>query len=256
VRGFGLDSERPVFVVGMLRTGTTLVEQILASHPAVHGAGEVPHLGAMVNNMSERLGGSEKYPECIKSLSAAAVRVLAGEYEQALDQSIRGRQTAEVLRVVDKMPSNYLNLGLIATLFPKARIIHCRRDPVDTCLSCYFQNFQEPIAYTLDLRHLGQYYREYERLMAHWRAVLPVGVFDLAYEELTADLEGVSRCLLDFCGLPWDDRCLRFNESRRIVRTSSALQVRQPVYRSSVGKWKRYEAQLGPLIAALKGEGC
>jgi tetratricopeptide (TPR) repeat protein len=251
VRGFGLDSERPVFVVGMLRSGTTLVEQILASHPAVHGAGELPHLGAMVNNMSERLGGSEKYPECIKSLSAAAVRVLAGEYEQALDQSIRGRQTAEVLRVVDKMPSNYLNLGLIATLFPKARIIHCRRDPVDTCLSCYFQNFQEPIAYTLDLRHLAQYYREYERLMAHWAAVLPVPTFDLSYEELTAEQEATSRRLLAFCGLDWDERCLRFHETARAVKTASLLQVRQPMYRSSVGRWKRYEAFIQPLLEEL-----
>jgi tetratricopeptide (TPR) repeat protein len=253
VSGFGVDSERPVFVVGMLRSGTTLVEQILASHPAVHGAGELPHLGTMVNTLSQRLGGTEKYPECMQSISAAAVRVLAGEYEQALVQASAGRKSPEAIhRVVDKMPSNYLNLGLIATLFPRAKIVHCRRDPVDTCLSCYFQNFQESIPYTLDLRHLGQYYRDYERLMAHWSHVLPIPVFDLSYEELTAHQESTTRRLLAHCGLEWDERCLRFHETARAVQTASLLQVRQPMYRRSVGRWKRYEAYLGPLLEELR----
>jgi tetratricopeptide (TPR) repeat protein len=251
VRGFGLDTERPVFVVGMLRSGTTLVEQILASHPAVYGAGELPHLGTIVNTVAQRLGGTERYPECMKSLSAAAVKVLAGEYEEALVQASGGRQPPEALRIIDKLPANYLNLGLIATLFPKSRIIHCRRDPVDTCLSCYFQNFQEPIAYTLDLRHLGVYYREYERLMAHWAAVLPMPFFDLSYEELTAEQEATSRRLVDFCGLEWDERCLRFHETARAVQTASVLQVRQPIYRSSVGRWRRYEAFVQPLLEEL-----
>jgi tetratricopeptide (TPR) repeat protein len=251
LRSFGVDSERPVFIVGMLRSGTTLVEQILASHPAVHGAGELPHLGTMVNNLSQRLGGTEKYPECINSLGAAAVRILAGEYEESLTQASRGRKSPEPLRIIDKMPSNYLNLGLIATLFPRAHIIHCRRDPVDTCLSCYFQNFKEEIAYTLDLRHLGQYYRDYERLMAHWAAVLPMPVFDLSYEELTAQQETTSRQLVSHSGLEWDERCLRFHETARAVQTASLLQVRQPMYRASVGRWKRYEAFVGPLLEEL-----
>jgi hypothetical protein len=149
------------------------------------------------------------------------------------------------------MPFNYLHLGLIAALFPRARVVHCRRDPVDTCLSCYFQHLVEPQAFTPDLTFLGHYYREYERLMAHWARVLPLPVFELNYEELTADQEAVSRRLVEFCGLDWDDRCLRFHETQRTVLTPSALQVRQPMYRNSVGRWKRYEKHLGPLLEAL-----
>jgi hypothetical protein len=147
---------------------------------------------------------------------------------------------------------NFFQLGLIATLFPGARVIHCRRDPVDVCLSCYFQNFAHPHLFTLDLRHLGHYYREYERLMAHWVKVLPLPLLDLQYEELTADPEVVSRRLLAFCGLEWDERCLRFHDTQRVVHTSSVLQVRQPMYRSSVGRWKRYEAHLQPLLEAMR----
>ncbi len=251
VRSFGNESELPIFVIGMMRSGTTLAEQILASHPAMHGAGELPDMERLVKSMPRTLATTDEYPECAARLDAPTAAAIAEDYLGTLR-----RLGGDALRVVDKMPFNYLRLGMIAALFPRARIVHCRRDPLDTCLSCYFQDFSGIHAFTLDLADLGCYYREYERLMTHWAGVLPVGVFDLAYEELTADLEGVGRRLLDFCGLEWDERCLRFNESRRIVRTSSALQVRQPVYRSSVGKWKRYEAQLGPLIVALKGEGC
>jgi hypothetical protein len=156
------------------------------------------------------------------------------------------------IRVIDKLPLNFAHLGLIATLFPKARIIHCRRDPVDTCLSCHFQNFAGPFAFTRDLRHLGHYYREYERLLAHWAKVLPVPVFELRYEELTADQEATSRRLIAFCGLDWDQRCLRFHATQRVVSSASLLQVRQPMYRRSVGRWKRYEAQLQPLLEVLE----
>jgi hypothetical protein len=146
---------------------------------------------------------------------------------------------------------NYLNLGVIAALFPRARIIHCLRDPIDTCLSCYFQNFAPNYPFKLQLRDLGLYYREYQRLMTHWKAVLPLPVFELHYEEMTGNQEVISRQLIDFCGLEWDARCLRFHDAQRPVRTASILQVRQPMYRSSVGRWKRYETHLGPLIEAL-----
>src|SRR5262249_47533160 len=136
-------------------------------------------------------------------------------------------------------------------LFPRAHVVHCRRHPVDTCVSCFFQNFAEPHPFALDLAHLGHYYREYERLMAHWARVLPLPVFELGYEGLTADQEAVSRRVVEFCGLKWDEHCLRFNETQRPVRTASALQVRRPIYRTSVGRWKRYEKHLGPLLAAL-----
>ena len=187
------------------------------------------------------------YPECLARLDAATAQLVAKEYLQKLRQ-LGGTAT----RVVDKMPMNFFQLGLIATLFPGARIIHCRRDPVDVCLSCYFQNFAHPHLFTLDLRHLGHYYREYERLMAHWVKVLPLPLLDLHYEELTADQEAASRRLLAFCGLEWDERCLRFHDTQRVVHTSSVLQVRQPMYRSSVGRWKRYEAHLQPLLEALR----
>jgi tetratricopeptide (TPR) repeat protein len=246
VRSFGSESDLPIFVVGMLRSGTTLAEQILASHPKIHGAGELRDIGQLVGTLPQRLGGIDDYPECLARLDAATTRGLAEEYLRRL-RKLGG----EAIRVVDKSPLNYLYLGVIAALFPRARIIHCRRDPIDTCLSCYFQNFADPLPFALDLGHLGHYFREYERLMAHWTQVLPVPIFELRYEELTADQEAVSRRLLDFCGLDWDERCLRFNETKRAVRTASAMQVRQPLYRSSVGRWKRYQAHLQPLLEAL-----
>jgi tetratricopeptide (TPR) repeat protein len=246
VASFGSDSERPVFIVGMMRSGTTLVEQILASHPKVSGAGELPDMKRLAGTLSQRLRTTSGYPDCLSALDKATARVVAEEYLQTLR-----RLGGDAERVVDKMPFNFLRLGLIAVLFPRARIIHCRRDPVDTCLSAYFQSFVDAHPFTLDLAHLGTYYREYERLMEHWRRVLPVRVYDLQYEQLTANQERVSRELIDYCGLEWDDRCLRFSETRRVVRTASAVQVRQGMYQSAVGKWKRYEAHLGPLLEAL-----
>jgi tetratricopeptide (TPR) repeat protein len=250
VRSFGSESDLPIFVVGMMRSGTTLAEQILASHPKVHGAGELRDIGRMVAALPKRLGTTEEYPECLQRLDAATARALAEEHLQRLRQL-----GGDAIRVVDKMPFDFLHLGVIATLFPRARIVHCRRDPIDTCLSCYFQNFVEPQTFTTELSHLGHYYREYERLMAHWMQVLPVPIFELRYEELIADQEAVSRRLLEFCCLDWDERCLRFNETDRPVLTPSALQVRRPLYRSAVGRWKRYERHLKPLLEALASGG-
>jgi tetratricopeptide (TPR) repeat protein len=247
VRSFGSESVQPVFVVGMPRSGTTLAEQIIASHPRARGAGELRDVGDMTITLPRRLGCAEAYPGCLGRLDAATVRALAAEYLDRLRQ-----RDGAADRIVDKMPFNYLHLGLIATLFPRARVVHCRRDPIDTCLSCYFQHLVEPQAFTPDLTFLGHYYREYERLMAYWARALPLPMFELRYEELTADQEAVSRRLIEFCGLDWDERCLRFHETERTVLTPSALQVRQPLYRSSVGRWKRYEKHLGPLIEALK----
>jgi tetratricopeptide (TPR) repeat protein len=244
VRGFGVDSDLPIFVIGMMRSGTTLAEQILASHPLVHGAGELRAVSQITVALTERGGGTDTYPELLARLDAATVRAVAEEH------LLRLRQLGGAApRVVDKMPSNFLHLGLIATLFPRARIVHCRRDAIDTCLSCYAQNFVSPFPFKHDLGQLGFYYREYQRLMIHWTQVLPI--FELRYEELTAAPEQVSRELLAYCGLDWDDRCLRFHETGRPVRTASMLQVRQPMYRSAVGRWKHYEKHLGPLIEAL-----
>jgi tetratricopeptide (TPR) repeat protein len=232
VQGFGLDSELPVFIVGMPRSGTTLVEQILAQHPEVYGAGELKDVGRIASRLPE-------------ILDAATTRDLAAAHLRRLTQL--GGPAA---RVTDKMPENFLHLGLIATLFPKACVLHCRRDPRDVCVSCFLQFFKG-LNYTWDLDDLGRYYRDYERLMAHWAAVLPLPTLEVAYEDLVANQEAMSRRLVDFCGLAWDERCLKFYENRRPVQSMSKGQVRQPMYRSSVGRWRRYEAHLGPLLSAL-----
>jgi tetratricopeptide (TPR) repeat protein len=246
--GFGLDSELPVFIVGMPRSGTTLVEQILSRHPRVFGAGELKEVGRLVVGLPSRLHASEGYPRCLERLDRDIARELAETYLQHLT-----RRSASAARVTDKMPLNYLHLGLLAVLFPRARVIHCRRDPRDVCLSCYFQYFRE-LNFTWDLDDLGRYYRTYEWLMARWNAVLPVKPLEVVYEELVADQEAVSRRLVDFCGLEWDDRCLSFQENRRPVQTMSKLQVRRPIYTTSVGRWQRYQEHLGPLLEALQAD--
>ncbi len=243
----GSDSERPVFVVGMPRSGTTLGEQILASHPQVHGHGELDGIRKIEWQLPRRLGGTRPYPECITALSSEVAVSLAGEYLARLEQD-----APEALRSVDKMPHNFERLGLIALLFPRARVIHCMRDPVDTCLSNYFHDFVSDHRHTYDLDALGRFYRYYAELMAHWRAVLPISMFDVSYEALVGDQEGWSRKLVDFLGLPWDERCLAFYQSGRPVYTYSLWQVRQPIYSTSIQRWRPYAKHLGPLFDALE----
>ncbi len=225
-----------------------MAEQILASHPQVHGAGELTDIEQLIATLPQRLGVTESYPESLERLNAEATRTVAHEYLQCLQK--RG---GDAKRVIDKLPRNVLNLGVIATLFPKARIIHCRRNAVDTCLSIFFQNFGGSIPYAWDLSHLGRYYRAYQRLMAHWARVLSMPIFELDYEQLTCQQEMISRQLVAFCSLEWDERCLSFHKTERPVRTPSAFQVRQPLYRNAVGRWRHYEAFLQPLLDALTG---
>ena len=241
-------SQRPVFIVGMPRSGTSVVEQILASHPAVFGGGELLTMHAMVKDLPGLLGGHTAYPLCVSYLTQEHVDQLAQRYLEHLKTL-----SPDAARVTDKMPTNFLHLGLINILFPEARVIHCMRDPLDTCLSCYFQNFGPWDSYTQDLRSLGVFYREYLRLMAHWKAVLDIPILDVQYEELVADQEVISRKMIEFCGLEWDENCLRFFESKRTVATASHDQVRQPIYQRSVGRWKNYEAYLEPLKESLAG---
>jgi tetratricopeptide (TPR) repeat protein len=246
VRSFGIPSALPVFVVGMMRSGTTLAEQILASHLQVHGANELRDMSLLSSTLPARLGTPLAYPECANLLDAAVTHRLAEQHLRMLCERGGG-----AIRVVDKFPLNFLHLGVIATLFPRAQIVHCRRHPLDTCISCYLLNLAGPFPFKNDLSHFAAYYRDYERLMAHWRTVLPTPMLELHYEELTADPEPVSRRLVAHCGLDWDERCLRFHETERPVRTASMLQVRRPIYRSAVGRWRRYAKQLQPVIEAL-----
>ncbi|HHJ16545.1 MAG TPA: sulfotransferase, partial [Gammaproteobacteria bacterium] len=245
----GTRSEKPVFVLGMPRSGTSLVEQILASHPAVHGAGELTDLPQLVQQLPALLPTPAPYPGCAPLLNQKALDTLAGRYLERLDAL-----APDALRVVDKMPGNFSFLGLIELLFPDARVIHCVRDPVDTCLSCYFQDFSGSQFYSYDLGHLGAFYRDYARLMAHWKQVLRIPMLEVAYEELVADQEAVSRRMIEFCGLDWDERCLQFHENRRFVATSSYDQVRRPIYSSSVDRGRHYRPHLAPLIDALRAE--
>ena len=240
-------SSKPVFIVGMPRSGTSLVEQILASHPQVHGAGELPDMWQMVMQLPQMLGSRERYPHCMTLLGQQQVDALSRQYLEHLDAL-----APDADRVVDKMPGNFSFLGLIELLFPEAHVIHCMRDPLDTCLSCYFQDFSRTHAYSYDLAHLGAYYNDYLRMMAHWRTVLKIPIMDISYEDLIADQEAVSRKLVEFCDLEWDDSWLNFHETERFVATASYDQVRRPLYKKSVARWKHYEKHIGALVDALK----
>ena len=238
--GQGARSDLPVFVVGMPRSGTTLVEQVVASHPMAHGAGELRRLHALVDGIGD-------FPAPIADLTAAQTRALGEGYLDYIAPLAAGRA-----RSVDKMPSNFLYCGLIRLILPDARIVHCRRDPVDTCLSCYTKLFAGEQAFTYDQKELGRHHRAYQALMAHWRATLPASHFlEVDYEAMVEDLEGQTRRILDFLGLPWDEACLRFHETKRPVRTASVNQVRQPIYSTSVGRWRKHAAHLQPLLEAL-----
>ena len=243
-----VDSDLPIFIVGMPRSGTTLVEQIVASHPAVHGAGELGDLKQIQERLPTLAQSTASFPFCVAQLPAPVARTIAAAYVEKL-----ASLAPQADHVTDKMPWNFHMLGLIAMLWPKAKVIHCRRDPLDTCASCYTRYFATGQPYSWDLAELGHYYREYERLAAHWRRVLPMGVFDVQYEQLVARQEPVSRALIDFCGLDWDDRCLTFHGSARRIRPNP-VDARKPVYSSSIGRWRRFADHLTPLRLALQGQ--
>jgi tetratricopeptide (TPR) repeat protein len=254
--GGGDPSAAPVFIIGMPRSGTTLVEQIIASHPLAHGAGELPTLNELVLTVRDPAGNPFTYPDFVAALDGAALREIGARYVALLREQAAKHGRAEAERITDKMPSNYYFAGLIHLALPNAAIIHTIRDPVDTCLSCFSKLFAAEQNHTYDLGELGRYYKRYERLMAHWRAVLPAGrILDVRYEDVVADLEGQARRIIAHCGLPWHDRCLSFHETDRPVRTASATQVRQPIYKSAVGRWRVYEEHLGPLLRALEMSG-
>jgi Flp pilus assembly protein TadD len=235
-----------VIIVGMPRSGTSLVEQILASHPDVAAGGELHEFANLAIDIRKLVASRNVYPRYLNELTTDICNTVARRYLDRLnDISSTSRY------ITNKMPHNFLYLGMISRVLPQARIIHCRRDPRDTCLSCYFQDFTRGHEYCYDLETLGAYYRQYQRLMAHWERVIDQPIHTIQYEELVADQETRTRRLLEFLDLPWDDGCLQFHYTRRLVQTASYDQVRQPLYTRSVGRWKNYEKYLHALMKGL-----
>jgi tetratricopeptide (TPR) repeat protein len=245
-REFATRSERPVFVFGMPRSGSTLVEQVLSSHRAIHGAGELSFLQIAVDEAFPKDRTSEAFARAVCEWPRADAQAMAADYLALLEAHDRGAS-----RVVDKMPHNFQRLWLLALLFPKASFIHCRRDPIATCVSCFSKPLGGTNAFADDLGTLGRYYLLYEELMQFWQQNLPVRIVEIRYEDLVSEPEPQSRRLVAASGMDWDERCLDFHKTRRAVRTPSRRQVEQPIYKESVLSWQRYRKHLGPLVEAL-----
>ncbi len=241
------ESELPVFIVGMMRSGTTLIEQIIASHPDATAAGELNHLYSMATQGLGMLANGQSYPGALKILRTAALTPMANDYLALLQQ-----RNPDAKRITDKMPTNFQFLGLVWMLFPNARVIHVERDPMDTCVSCYCNNLQA--GWTCDLEDLGYFYRNYRRIMRLWKSVLPMQMLHVKYEDLVSKPNADIRRIIEFCGLPWRDECLEFHKSQDSVSTASKLQVRKAVHGGRVARWKRYEKHLEPLRCALGDE--
>lgn len=247
--GYGAPAPDPIFIVGLPRSGSTLLEQILASHSAVEGTMELPDISAISRALSGRKNRSQPsaYPEILASLGAAEIRALG---EQYLERTRVQRKTNAPF-FIDKMPNNFAHLGLIHLALPNARIIDARRQPLACCFSGFKQHFARGQNFTYSLAEIGRYYRDYVDLMRHFDSVLPGRVHRVIYENVVDDMEGEVRRLLQFCNVPFEEACLRFFENDRAVRTASSEQVRQPIYRSGLEQWRSYEPWLGPLTAAL-----
>lgn len=236
------DKQVPVFIVGMPRSGTTLVEQILSSHQTLYGAGELPLLGEFAGRAWDVLDSKDP------NATLSALREIGQEYLGRIKEL-----APDARYIIDKMPGNYHHLGWVHLMLPNAKIIHTTRNPMDTCFSCFAMKFERGHEYCYDLEALGRHYLCYRKYMAHWHAVLPPGrMLDVRYEEVIDDLEREARRILDYLGLPWDPACLEFHKNTRAVRTASVTQVRKPIYKSSVARWKRFENHLLPLSGLLE----
>jgi len=241
--------KQPVFIVGMPRSGTSLTEQILAAHSNVYAAGELDTLFNASSQMKQELDGGKPYPFYVENLSQDNIDDMSNTYLKKLSDF-----SAKEDYITDKMPHNFYLVGMIQMLFPNAKIIHCMRDPMDTCLSIYFQDFSAIHKYAKNLFNIGTHYYQYQRLMNHWKQVLSIPILDVHYEELVSDQEVVTRRILEFCGLEWEDCCLQFHNVKRTIDTASVDQVRQPLYTKSVKRWKHYEKHLDELKKGLKRE--
>ncbi|MFT7247181.1 MAG: tetratricopeptide (TPR) repeat protein [Candidatus Azotimanducaceae bacterium] len=240
----GVSSQQPIFVLGMPRSGTSLIEQILASHSSVFGAGELNDMKFIAHDAMRMTQQVKPYPNFLPNLTAQQLQSSAQRYLE------RTRQP-NVKHVVDKHPLNFIFLGLILLMFPNAKVVHTVRDALDTCLSCFFQNFTKGQDYSFDLDTLAEFYLDYQRLMAHWHQMFPGRIFDVHYEQLLLDQEGETRRLLEFCDLSFEEGCLSFHETQRTVKTASFLQVRKPIYETSRGRWQNYAKELGALARRL-----
>lgn len=245
---FASESDTFVFIVGMPRSGTTLLGNILSNHRAVAMAGELPTLPNLATGLSELVENRIPYPQATRKITPDLAAGVIRDYEKRLKRDVG----LNVPHVIDKNPLNFKHLGFIARLFPKARIIHCTRNPLDTGLSNYFQRFPLHLSYSFDLRHIGHYYGECVRLMEHWHKIKILNLLEIRYEDLVLNTESAVRRMLDFVGLEWDERCLAPHTNPGTVESASQWQVRQPIYRRSVGRWRHYEKQLAPLIETLR----
>ncbi|MEX0734342.1 MAG: sulfotransferase [Steroidobacteraceae bacterium] len=245
--GRGHPDPAPIFVVGLPRSGSTLIEQILASHSQVDATHELPEVGRLIQQINRDRDDRVAYPEAVRDFADEAWAALGRSYIEQTRQYCR-----DAPYFIDKMPNNFACIGLLSLALPNAKFINTRRHPLDTCLSCYKQLFARGQPFTYDLIELGEYYLQYDRMMAHWHAVLPGRVLDVHYESVVADQHAQTRRLLEFCGLLWEDACLRYYETERAIRTASSEQVRRPIYGDSVGKWRHYTRELAQLIEILR----
>ena len=246
---FSSDSKLPLFIVGMPRSGTTLLAGILSNHHSIATAGELPDIADYALRLGEMLKMNVRYPQAAKHITPETARHIIAQYEARLKRDVK----RDVTYVIDKNPLNFQHMGFISMLFPQARIIHCTREPLDTGLSNYFTRFPLTLDYSFDLRNIGHFYREYARLLEHWRGMPILKVLDVRYEDMILRTEETARTMLNFLGLEWDERCLAPHTNRSPVETASQWQVRQPIYQNSLERWRHYEKHLGPLKEALAG---
>ena len=244
----GNQTNRPLFIIGMPRSGSTLVEQILSSHKDVYGAGEVKYFSQALHKLRDRFPSLSRFPQMVGEMKPNHFKLVADGYEEALFKS-----AGKAKIVTDKLLTNYFFVGLLHLMFPHARFINTRRDPVDSSLSAFTKLFKDDMPHSYDLTEMGRYYRQYDALMKHWEKVLPKGVLKVVeYEKVVDDLETEAKGIIEFLGLPWDDKVLEFHKSKRPVKTASVAQVRKPIYKTSVKRWKKYGKGLQPLVDAIE----